>query len=342
MNIKMNELTYMGYLTEADRASFIAEKAMNDEFEKLNILFEMCSLQQRIHEIDVENKVLTESGSYDDYAVLLMEANEQVSQEKQGILAKIFEWFANLFDSIHKAITGIFAKKVDANAQVNAPAAFFDQKFNGLIDGVLAVLNNDIVKMFASATVGAIATAFSNKIVGKVDELINWFTTSIKNGGMKLVAKSMLDGVTNKFQNLGKSVMDIIGKLKTKKPENDQAATGEQGMLKKLGELMSKVVNGGIQNISNVIANIGGGNNQQTANANAQAQPAAAPQQPQQAAPAPAPATNPQPAQPAQPVTASAETEKLEDNDLSLYESVFGKLDEDKKEDDISDLLSMI
>jgi hypothetical protein len=302
----------------------------------------MCSLQQRIHEIDVENKVLTENGRYDDYAVLLMEANEQVSQEKQGILAKIFEWFAKVFDSIHKSIAGIFAKKVDPNTQVNAPAALFDNKFNQMLDGVMNILNNDIVKMFASAAIGALAKTFGDKLAGKVDELVNWFTNTLKSGGMKLVASVVANTVTTKLQNVSSTLMDFINKLKNKKPETDNDATAEQGMLKKLGSLLTGVVNKGIGAITTAFSQATG-NNQQANTNNQQAAPA---QNTQQAQPAPAPApaanANQAPQQQAAPVTASTETEKINDGELSLYESVFGKLEEEKKEDDISDLLDMI
>jgi hypothetical protein len=339
----MNEFTYMNYMTESERESYIAEKAIEDEFEKLNLLYEMCNLQQRIHTIDVENKVLTENGSFDDYAVLLMEANQQVSQEKQGILAKIFDWFAKVFESLHKAIADLFAKKVDPQKDVQMNAGLMSPEFSAMLDGLIKDAKGYAMQIISGAAIQVVAEVFKNGLGATINKGKQIAKNFLNNPKVVKVKAAVSQGVMGKIDGAISAINEVVNKISDKFKKGDVKTDSDgskvQGVLTQLKDALMDIVKNPMQSITKALT---GALNTPAADQNAQAQPAAAPQQPQQAAPAPAPATNPQPAQPAQPVTASTETEKINDGELSLYESVFGKLEEEKKEDDISDLLDMI
>lgn len=258
-------MTYMDYLTESDRIDYITEKAINDEFEKLNILFEMCSLQQKIHEMDIENKVLEESGTYDDYAILLMEANQQVSEEKKGILAKIFDWFAKVFSSIHEKISAIFSKNVDPNKDVSAPAVFFDNAFTSLLGGVESLLNSRLAQALIGTTLGVVADKLGADIYKKMDELKNKFVNLLAAGGTKIVKCKVMQGMSTRISKIGDSINNFINKANSKPVETDSDVDKGKNCLQKLGDLVSGFVSKAQSTITNVVT---GGNANQNQNNN--------------------------------------------------------------------------
>ena len=371
----MSISTYMNYMTESERTSFIAEKTMMDEFEKLNTLYEMCNLQQKIHNIDIENKVLTENGSYDDYAILLMEANEQVSQEKKGILAKIFDWFSNVFEAIHNAIASIFSKKVDPNAEIEIKQGLMDPEFMQLIDQVVQSGKAYAAQILTATMVSILSDGFKKGIGATIGKIKGIVDKALSNPTVVKVKASVGQGIMNKVNKVTSVFTTMVGnfnKLFTgNKLNNPDDANKVQKILSSIGDGLNSLMKGPIDAVkdafnkapdananqtdqnangqNNTNQNSANQNNNNQANGNAgtaananQGQVTGA-QQGAQTGPAPAQtaANNAGQAGQAQPVNASADTEPITDNELSMYESVFGKLDE-KKEDDISDLLNMI
>lgn len=109
---------YFGYMTESERVELIEESTLNNEFEKLNMLYEMRTMQYEQNCRDAELKVLSESGTYDDLEYLLEVAATEVAEQKQGILTKIGNVLKNLWKSIKNAFAKLFEKKADSNGEL--------------------------------------------------------------------------------------------------------------------------------------------------------------------------------------------------------------------------------
>jgi hypothetical protein len=235
---------------------------------------------------------------------------------------------------------------------MQVPSIFANPKFNQMIDPIIKLLDNDIVKTFAGAAIGAAAKTFGDKFATQINGFVDWFMGSLKSGGMAIVKSAVGQAISKKIGDAATKVNNYIGKyFKAAKPENDDAAKNEQKAASIFGRLQS-AFSAGLGELNKAFGKIIPGQQPQqqpAADQNAQTQPQqqAAPQQAPAPAPAPAPAAQPaQTGAPAQPgvgmvAQASAPTEEIKDGELSMFESVFGKVDEEKP-DDITDLLSMI
>ena len=356
----MNELIYKNYMTEAERASYIENKKLEDEFTKLNILYEMTCLQQQIHRIDVEAHILESNGTYDDYGILMMEADQQVAEQKRSILGSIFEWFAKVFDSISNAIKSIFTSKANPNDTMEVNSMFVNPQFNQMFDSVINMIKSNILPIIGTAAISALSSIFKEGIGQGIDKIVNFMKTNFAQSKLVKVPVAKGKEIIKKMQDgLGTITQFVNGTNNKNIDENNQADTDEaKGFLKKLGEFVTNAINGTIKSVSDAIskakpANQNNQNNQQnTQNAgnDNKANNQSAQQPAQNNNPAPA---NPAPAQqPAQPAAAPANNAptgqesvaatEITDNELSVYESVFGKMEEEPKNDDISDLLALI
>jgi hypothetical protein len=334
----------------------------------------MCNLQQRIHELDIENKVLRENGSYDDYGFLLTEANSQISEQKKGLLSRIFQWFSDIFAKIGETISSIFNSKPDLNAKYDAPAGLFDQGLNSLMDGISSIMENKIVGMFASIAIGKVVDQFNAMLGQKFTQLKDWFLNQVEKGGIISVPGATIKATIGRFQKFEGTLNKFIGNAQKANPNDDNEVDKESGMLKTVGSALSDVSSKAIGKLKSILFgnksndqnnqqnnnqqnNTQQNNNQQNNTQQNNNQQAANKPRPK---PAPAPNvvkstfnanqnnnttnnnnTNNANNNTGTPTTASAETPDITDNELSLFESVFGKLDE-TKDDDISDILDMI
>ena len=110
---------FMCYLEGAEREAYISEAQIENEFAKLDTLYEMCELKEDQMIRDIELKVLTESGTMDDYEFLLMEAEAEAGAEKSGIIHKIISAIGSICKSIKDAISKCFGKgKPDDDIEV--------------------------------------------------------------------------------------------------------------------------------------------------------------------------------------------------------------------------------
>ena len=82
---------YSNSISDFDREIMIENARLDNEFNRLQIQFEMTNLQLAQMYKDAELKVFKEGGTYDDLAQLMVEADNAVAPQKTGILESIFK-----------------------------------------------------------------------------------------------------------------------------------------------------------------------------------------------------------------------------------------------------------
>ena len=83
-----------------DRDIFLFEK-MNEIYDnKISFMIESLDNQLRINMLEAQYKVITESGTKEDFEYLYMEAQEEVKQKKKCIFNGIIEWVIKIKDKL--------------------------------------------------------------------------------------------------------------------------------------------------------------------------------------------------------------------------------------------------
>lgn len=99
---------FNSYLTGEERKRAIDEAYYDHILESCNNSLEAIDIREKQMISDIEYKVLTESGTYDDYTYLLTEAENEIGEEKKSVLQKIADAITKLFRSIIDGIKSIF------------------------------------------------------------------------------------------------------------------------------------------------------------------------------------------------------------------------------------------
>ena len=243
------------YLTGIDRELAIEESAFNTEFAKLETMYEMCNLQLAQMHRDAELKVLTESGTYDDLTYLIIEAENEVGQQKQGIISKIIDAIGRLFSAIGNKLQSIFGKG-DANTIVEGPADTVE-KANALItainnadSGVSKLRNGDAsgaldllkaIKIPAIIAGGAVAT----------------------NAAVKKYKKGKLDGIVKKVQDSFNKLKSNFETAKSKILGTKDANNQSLNIIQKIGSAVNGFVGTITSAITKAITKVTGGENKE-------------------------------------------------------------------------------
>ena len=152
------------YMSEDEREVFMIESLMENKFAHLNCEFDKLMLEHEMNMINIENKVLMESGTSDDLEMLYLAEAEEVKKEGQGIIAKMVAAIKSLFKKIKSFFTG----KVDKNNlpdKVNFPEDpdALMKEGKGFLAKVKSGLNNKKSLLALGAFGAAGAVVYSNK-----------------------------------------------------------------------------------------------------------------------------------------------------------------------------------
>ena len=152
------------YMSEDEREVFMIESLMENKFAHLNCEFDKLMLEHEMNMINIENKVLMESGTSDDLEMLYLAEAEEVKKEGQGIIAKMVAAIKSLFKKIKSFFTG----KVDKNNlpdKVNFPEdpEALMKEGKGFLAKVKSGLNNKKSLLALGAFSAAGAVVYSNK-----------------------------------------------------------------------------------------------------------------------------------------------------------------------------------
>ena len=113
---------YFDYLSEDERELYIEEKSIENEFYKLNTIYEMVCMKYEQMQKEAEYKVFSESGTYDDLAFLIQEADQEVNQQKENIFQKIINFFKNLFGKITGKTNKIKNSQLNDDELIEVPS----------------------------------------------------------------------------------------------------------------------------------------------------------------------------------------------------------------------------
>lgn len=210
------ENIYFGYMTESERADAVEEATLNNEFDKLQMLFDMRTMQFNQNCKDAELRVLAESGTYDDLQYLIEAATGEAQEQKEGILQKIVNVLKSIWDSIKKAWNNLFGKG-DPQQEIEMSKADFDHL------NALEKIKGDI---------NAIASDVSSG---------NWANIPNRLGGVKSIIAGITAvgagaAVTGGVVKLSRG--EFEGKLK---PVSDAISTLSNAIQTKLDSLIAKL-----------------------------------------------------------------------------------------------------
>lgn len=153
---------YFDYLSDYERSIMIESVKFNNEFDKLQTLYEMTNLHLSQLEREAEHKVFAESGSYDDFAYLLQEAGEEALQQKQNILQKIVALIKSFFDKITGRSKQIKSSELPPDTMINVPEEAIKQ--SSIITSAVDKMGEGFTR-FASGDIGGAFNIFKNAIV---------------------------------------------------------------------------------------------------------------------------------------------------------------------------------
>ena len=203
--------TYYGYLDADERASLIEETKIENELSRLETMYEMVELKLKQMENDVHLKVLTEAGTYDDYAYLMTEAEAAVAEEKKGILSTIWKALKDFFATIGNAFRGL-SKKGDPNDDLKVSEQDmkdFDnasEKVSGIINGINQI-KTGIQNHSKDQVISGAKAVISSPIV------ISATVAGGVVGGYKVIKRQVLQGKCDQFAGLVDKVTDIINQI---------------------------------------------------------------------------------------------------------------------------------
>jgi hypothetical protein len=146
---------YCEYLSQDERAYMIESSSIDNEFDKLQTLYEMASLHFAQLEKEIEHKVFSESGSYDDLAFLLQEAGEENIEKKKGIIAQIIDTIKRFFDKITGKSNKIREASLKPDDMISVPADLEEK--SSTITGAMNKMQTGIVKLQSGNFTGALS-----------------------------------------------------------------------------------------------------------------------------------------------------------------------------------------
>ncbi len=226
--------TYYGYLDADERERFIEETKLDNELSRLETMYEMVNLKLKQMENDVHLKVLTEAGTYDDYAYLMTEAEAAVAEEKKGILASIIEGIKKFFKSIGNAFKGLCSGG-DPNEDIKLSTEDFNEVNNkvGMIGKITAGLGK-VTSGIASANVSMIKEGCKDVLSSPFSWVVAGSAATV--GGYKVIKRQVLQGHCQKFVGLVDKVDELIAKV-----ENSVAAQWFSSAADKVKESLNKI-----------------------------------------------------------------------------------------------------
>ena len=234
----------------------------NAEYERYSAMYEMADMMINAMKAEAEAKVIVESGTEEDLAFLVKEAEAEVAENKKGVIAKVIEALKNFFGKIFsifkkdEAVVNADSSDDDETVQVNKEdldnisklekaadnlSAGWDKFRAGNISGLL-----DIAKVIAIPAVATGAVVGAGALVVKKRGEIKQLWNKLRAKGEALKAKfdqsadaaansNSVDGGVKSIVDKTKAVIaNIFGTAKNlkaalfKKKENNEASANEE------------------------------------------------------------------------------------------------------------------
>ena len=110
-----------------DRDIFLFEKMGEIYDNKISFMIESLDNQLKINMLEAQYKVVTESGTKEDFEYLYMEAQEETKEKKKGIFNGIIEWVKKIKDKIVDFFT---KKKIEKRIKEMPDKFEVDESYN--------------------------------------------------------------------------------------------------------------------------------------------------------------------------------------------------------------------
>jgi hypothetical protein len=101
---------YNGYLTGIDRELALEDAEIENMSSRIDTMWKMVNLEYEQNIRDAELKVFRENGTYDDLLYLYQEAENEASEKKQGLISKLFDFIASIFNTIGGWFSQLFGE----------------------------------------------------------------------------------------------------------------------------------------------------------------------------------------------------------------------------------------
>lgn len=238
------EKIYNAYLEGAEREIAIEEAMEDNQFSKLDTMFEMVCLNYNQSVRDAEIKVFAESGTYDDLAYLIEAADEEAAGQQKNILQRIIDAIGKILSGIVNAITGIF-KKAEPEKEYDVPKDTVEK--HGLVKKAVTQLQTGVSKIKSGDFTGAFDLL---KVIAPIAAVGTAVVAGAHVASVKMKGTE-IDKMINEEKSFQQIVQDALNAVKEKisniKDTNISAAA--KGVLDKLKNLANT--------IKGIIANIG-------------------------------------------------------------------------------------
>lgn len=155
---------YNAYLEGAEREAAIFNMEVNNQYEKLSMLYEMTLMELDQAKKDIELKVFKENGTYDDLEYLISEAEAQAAGDQQNIISQILNWFASAIQRLFTNIKNFFTGAKDVPDDTDVQVDMYDNE-DGLFKTVTGILDN-VANMDGKITVENVLKVALGSVAG--------------------------------------------------------------------------------------------------------------------------------------------------------------------------------
>lgn len=250
--------TYSGCLLD-ERDIALEDARFENNFNKLDTLFEMTELQLNQMYRDADLKVFEESGTYDDLEYLYQEAEQEVSAQREGILHKIINAIGSFLRSVAEKIKSIFHinkgkgdEPVEVDAKAVEKANMIEKAVNSLQTGFAKIRSGNISGGLDILKVIAIpAVIIGGGAVG---------VTKMKRKDVEKVADK-LDNSNKKMTNIFSSIKSFFSRNKNTEEQSD--ANKSLGIFRRIAKTVSDSCSNIINSLKNGSRRNGGNDDDQ-------------------------------------------------------------------------------
>ena len=170
----MLNMQYGYHLNDTDRELEIMATEYDLTMMRLNTLLETVDSTLKVNYAAAELKVLTESGTYSDLAVLYKEAANDANKTKAGIFQRIAQAISKMIEKLNNFIKTKILKQVEEqpqeflDEQIEVPKGF--AKFMQTLQDIANGIKNNIAKITSGAVSGYML--IDNALRGKLSDVL--------------------------------------------------------------------------------------------------------------------------------------------------------------------------